>query len=146
MHDIDKYTLFYTMYTLLTVCTTFVLHHTLTPLVPCTNAGHLYPLSLANSQAKNIICISKLLQFEEDRHICVTTIRMEILNLIDLNLREWRKVDTRRKSEILHQLQNLRHLHLMLAHSPDDFKTIENYIRKINVINNGKFEIEKRKV
>lgn len=68
---------------------------------------------------------------------------MEILNLIENSLHQWRKADIRMKSEVLHQLRNLRNLHLLLAHSSHDAISIEKYLRRIDVMDNVHFVVEK---
>lgn len=69
------------------------------------------------------------LQFKEEKSKCISLLRMETLAIIDRTLKEWR--NSHQKRHVLYKIQMLRHLHLLLAHSPQKTLTIENYLNKL---------------
>lgn len=74
------------------------------------------------------------MQFEIDKKSCITSIRVEILSLINKNLKLWRNGNSRERAELLYKLQQLRTLHLFFAHSPDNVDSIVNYLKKLSSI------------
>ncbi|XP_019764085.1 thioredoxin domain-containing protein 11 isoform X2 [Dendroctonus ponderosae] len=76
-------------------------------------------------------------QLEKDKNICMATIRNETLSLIDKTLTYWRKSNNRHRQLLLHNLKQLRQLHFLFNHSPDDYKLIESYFKKLQVYEKG---------
>jgi len=74
-------------------------------------------------------------QLKSERELCVSSLRIETLSLIGKTLKEWRQSDPLRRQEILNRLQQLRNLHLLLAHSPDNIDLIEKSLTNIQMKN-----------
>ncbi|XP_018323145.1 thioredoxin domain-containing protein 11 isoform X2 [Agrilus planipennis] len=71
-------------------------------------------------------------RFEDERNSCISSVRSENLSLINHTLKEWRKADARQRAELMYRLQQMRNLHLLLAHSPQRTEDIKVYLKRLN--------------
>ncbi|XP_066140168.1 thioredoxin domain-containing protein 11 [Euwallacea fornicatus] len=72
-------------------------------------------------------------QVEKQKSDCLATLRNETLYLIEKSLKDWRKSNNRHRQVVLHNLKQLRQLHFLFSHSPDEHSLIESYLKKLNV-------------
>lgn len=67
----------------------------------------------------------------DEKDDCTREIRLEILNLIDKNLMQWRRALGRAKAVVLRRLKLLKSLHLLLACSPHDDNEIRELLKSL---------------
>ncbi|KAG5866351.1 hypothetical protein JTB14_004130 [Gonioctena quinquepunctata] len=79
--------------------------------------------------------ICRQTKFSEEQS-CYSSLLGETLTSIDRTLRAWRKSNTREKQVLLHKLRHLRQLHLLFAHSPNNYGIIQGYFKKLNSYSN----------
>lgn len=72
-------------------------------------------------------------KFFDEKQSCISSLRAEILTVIDSTLRDWRRSTISRiKAEILYNLRVLKNLHLLLAHSGDPSNLLQKYMKQLH--------------
>ncbi|XP_060521749.1 thioredoxin domain-containing protein 11 [Cylas formicarius] len=82
-------------------------------------------------QAMYSICMHS--QPKRDKFLCLSNLRNEILTLIEMTLKDWRKSNNRRRQRLLRNLKQLKRLQVMFGHSPEDIHLVRVHLRKLNL-------------
>ncbi|KAF5283521.1 hypothetical protein FQA39_LY17336 [Lamprigera yunnana] len=73
-------------------------------------------------------------KFDDEKKVCIGSLQAENLSIINTTLRAWRSADLLTKKKLLYKLQSLRNLNLLLAHSPNNSRDIERYLKRLHLV------------
>lgn len=86
-------------------------------------------------------------KFEDEKRLCVASVRKENLAIINDTLRVWRRTHLLSKKKLLYRLQQLRNINMLLAHSASNVTNVELHLNRLHFVPSDDVQIslEKKK-